>query len=188
MSMNMTDLGKRARAASRIMAKAPTDKKNQRFGGTAAIFSAKDRHTDPGRQRPGCGGGKNRRPRRRPDRPADAHARPARRHRRRPAQGDRSAGPGRRTLRRIHPPERPAPLAPARPARRAGRDLRIPPERDGRRGRPRGQDRQRGDPARRQRDDPLQPGAGRMPSTRRCARPACPRMPSSSSTTRTARG
>ena len=42
MSMNMTELGKRARAASRIMAKAPTDKKNQALSELAAILG-KDR-------------------------------------------------------------------------------------------------------------------------------------------------
>ena len=78
--------------------------------------------------------------------------------------------------------QRHAPAQAAHPHRRDRRDLRGAAERDHRRGHALPEDRQRRDPARRQRDAAQQPGAGRGDPGRRwrasgCRRPRCNTSP-----------
>ena len=118
-------------------------------------------------------------PGRRDARPAGAR-RDARRGHGAGRRGDRGAArSGRHRDRRVDAAERPAHPARARAARRDRHHLREPAQRDRRRRRAVPQVGQRGDPARRLREPPLERARSTPAWWTACARPACPRPASS---------
>ena len=131
---SVEELGQRARAASRILATAPTDAKNAALHTAADLLlerageiQAANAERSRGRGRGGHG--------RRATRPVAAHQRPARRDGRRAAHGRRPRRPGRRRARRLDAAQRLADHAGAGAARCRRDHLREPAERDERRGR-----------------------------------------------------
>ena len=135
-----------------------------------------------GGERPGHRGGPRQGAERGAARPAAAEREAAGRARRRHAPRRHAARSGRRGIRRPRAAQRHAAVQAAHPHRRHRRDLRGAAERHHRHRHALPQDRQRGDPARGQRDVAQQPGAdaghpgraGRSPASRR---PRCRRSP-----------
>ena len=131
---SVEELGQRAKAASRILATAPTDAKNAALHNAADLLlerAAEIQAANDGRSRGRGRGGHGRGA----ARPAAAHQRPARRDGRRAAHGGRPRRPDRRRARRLDAAQRLADHARARAARCRRDHLREPPERDERRGR-----------------------------------------------------
>ena len=171
----MHDIGRRAKAAARVLALAPTAQKDDALAAMAAAIRAAQGR-DPRRQCRGHRRGQGVRRDRGVPRPAGARRQARRRDGGRPRRGARARRSGRQGHRALDAAERHDHRARARAARRHRRHLREPPERHRRRRRALPQGRQCRDPARRLGQPPLEPRdprrAGRGPARRpTCRRP-----------------